>query len=255
MLKKILFNGCSYTAVQWGELGENPEEKRFSKLVSNHFNAIEYNIAEKGSSNDSIVRRTIEWFENGNHCDFAVILLTHEERIEIPVDHKINYYKVSFGRSWLWQNQREKIIDDGFPNKGKLDYEYYKTVYTERCGYHNFYKNKYILKKYLWDKNIPNLVLHYCPTLVKNDDDCIWNLLCGDYNLKYIVDGNPHIVDEIKKMFLQNNASISVLGKMYNEKYFRNPFNDDRSHFNEDGHKVVSDYIIELIQSHLTLSK
>ena len=42
---RIYFDGCSWTK---GEELENQEEDRFSRLVANHFDAEEYNIAIRG---------------------------------------------------------------------------------------------------------------------------------------------------------------------------------------------------------------
>ena len=50
---KILYNGCSIT---WGDELTDRENQRYSRLVSNHYNAEEVNLASNGISNDRIVR-------------------------------------------------------------------------------------------------------------------------------------------------------------------------------------------------------
>jgi hypothetical protein len=247
----ILFNGCSYTAVEWGELGENPEEKRFSKLVANKLNVSECNIAIQGSSNDSIVRRTIEWVEEGNTCDIAVVLLTHEERIEIPVYSKVKqYYAVSFGRALALMNGNR--LKSFYENANDCDLMFYKHVYTEKYGYHNIYKNRYILEQYFKSKNIPLILFQYCPTVaIKND--CIWQSLCNDVELDYVVSSNKHtierLIDNYVSKFLKNSRKKdSILGEWMNEKYYTNQYNDDKTHFNKEGHIKVAEYIVEKIK-------
>jgi hypothetical protein len=80
----LLFNGCSYTE---GMELEGPEcdlnyqnTHRFSHIVAEKSGLSYCNIAKSGGSNESILRRTFEWFEQGNTCDHAIIQWTYRFR-------------------------------------------------------------------------------------------------------------------------------------------------------------------------------
>lgn len=53
---RILFSGDSFT---WGDELENNTEERFSRLVSQHFDAEEINVSKCGNSNDTILREIV----------------------------------------------------------------------------------------------------------------------------------------------------------------------------------------------------
>ena len=76
---KFLFSGCSYT---WGDELENYLVERYSKLVSDHYQERSINISECGISNDTIVRRTIEFLENVS-TEVVVIQFTVQQRLEL----------------------------------------------------------------------------------------------------------------------------------------------------------------------------
>ena len=75
---KILYNGCSIT---WGDELTDRENQRYSRLVSNHYNAEEVNLASNGISNDRIVRESITYLDK-NPVDLVVIQFTLHTRIE-----------------------------------------------------------------------------------------------------------------------------------------------------------------------------
>ena len=80
---RVLVNGCSHIA--GSELAEDPRD---SRLLSwpNHINEWQHvtNIAEPGSSNDSITRRTINALETQLY-DFVCIQWTHFDRLELQI--------------------------------------------------------------------------------------------------------------------------------------------------------------------------
>ena len=82
----LLFNGCSFTeGAELEGIGKDYEYRRthrFSHLVSEKTGLTYANIGKGGSSNEAILRTTVEWFEEGNTCDHAIIQWTNRHRIE-----------------------------------------------------------------------------------------------------------------------------------------------------------------------------
>jgi len=82
----LLFNGCSFTeGVELEGIAEDYEHQRlnrFSHVVSEKTGLTYANISKSGSSNDRILRTTVEWFEEGNTCDHAIIQWSNRSRIE-----------------------------------------------------------------------------------------------------------------------------------------------------------------------------
>jgi hypothetical protein len=80
----LLFNGCSYTEgseLEGVECDLNYQTRhRFSHVVAKKTGLTYCNIGICGSSNESILRRTFEWFEQGNTCDHAIIQWTSRFR-------------------------------------------------------------------------------------------------------------------------------------------------------------------------------
>ena len=143
----LYFNGCSYTMGM--ELDNREYEyygvrDRFSTLVSNYFKADHLNDAKGGDSNDEIVMRSLEFLED-NVCDYAIIMLTHAERM-------------NFNKSIR-------------PHTHSSFYEEY---YDDEVGSLNFYKNRYILEQEFDKKNIPLLLLQYHNVYGDN----VWSRRC-----------------------------------------------------------------------------
>ena len=75
---KIYVNGDSYA---WGAELENPEQDRFSKLISNQFECEEINQSICGNSNHIIFPTTKKWIENNDTTDtYFIIVLTDFQR-------------------------------------------------------------------------------------------------------------------------------------------------------------------------------
>ena len=125
----LYFDGCSYT--RGGPELYDRESENFPTLVSNHFKAEFLNNAAGGSSNDLITQRSLEFLEHYT-CDYAIILLTHPERLRF---NKTTY-----------------------PNR---DRNFYEKYYNDEVGSLNFYKNRYILEQTFRKRNIPLLLLQY----------------------------------------------------------------------------------------------
>ena len=83
-LKRVYFDGCSWTR---GSELEHPEEERFSRLLSQHYNFEELNLGKSGGSNDRIVRNLIAE-NNIVFYDLAIIQMTLPARTEFYYDHE-----------------------------------------------------------------------------------------------------------------------------------------------------------------------
>ena len=118
----LLFNGCSFT--EGAELEgfnknyEYRDNNRFSHVVGELTGLTYANISKGGASNDRILRTTMEWFEEGNTCDHAIIQWTSRPRIEyfsekILVDCNTtpNYYSIYPNMSIL-NRLGESILQD-----------------------------------------------------------------------------------------------------------------------------------------------
>lgn len=93
----LLFNGCSFTA--GAELGgveqdfNYRDKHRFSRVISERTGLSYANISEGASSNSGILKRTVEWFEQGNTCDHAIIQWTHRNRFD-HINEQCEYYSI-----------------------------------------------------------------------------------------------------------------------------------------------------------------
>ena len=166
---RIYFDGCSWTK---GEELENQKEERFSRLVANHFDAEEYNIAINGGSNDRIIRNLI--IENNiENYDFAVIQMTYPARTEywdgkwVRVSGKDQYNR------WLYRYTpslklskdkgiKKEKLEEKFREKFKNHKEfwvYYYTHVAEQKYFENKEKIQYeTIKSYCKSKNVPLLL-------------------------------------------------------------------------------------------------
>ena len=197
----LYFDGCSYTSGM--ELDDRGSE-RFSTLVSNHFKAYHLNNAKGGSSNDQIVLRSLKFLEY-NSCDYAIIMLTHCERM--------TFSRKSYPS--LDRNFHEKYYDD-------------LLRLNDDVGRLNFYKNRYILEQEFKKRNIPLLLLQYHDVKGNN----LWRKMCNGEIQTVSDDG-----------FFKGKKSL--LGLCMNKEYYYNDNEKDiLTHFNSKGHRKVADYII-----------
>ena len=84
---KILFAGDSYT---YGTGLLDANNTRFSKLISQHYNSEEINIAVSGVGNDYIIMSTVEFLEQ-NRPDLCVIQLSDSTRVMFASSSNNNY--------------------------------------------------------------------------------------------------------------------------------------------------------------------
>ena len=164
---KIYFDGCSYT--EGDELNE-PENTRYSKIVADKKNSIEYNFALSSGSNRRIVRNLIE--KDLSQYDIFIIQLTKTPRTE--------YYD---GFKWIKvknrnQIQRSKSVatfkKDNFSigSKGLPHHviefwrEYYTEIYHEKYGIIDKKICYHAIKNLLYGKRYLLLDIDQCRDMV-----------------------------------------------------------------------------------------
>lgn len=81
---KVLFNGCSFT---YGDELLQPEIKRYSRILSEHYGWEETNISTCGSSNYEIVHKCYKEVSK-NFYDFVIIQLSFPTRLYLPFNGK-----------------------------------------------------------------------------------------------------------------------------------------------------------------------
>ena len=202
----LYFNGCSYT---YGAELENIEDKRFSTLVSKHFNADHLNDAARGSSNDTIVRKTFEFLEN-NKCDYGIIIMTHFHRIELanPITNRLSSLRA----------------------RKPQCRSFYERYYNDEVGSINYYRNRFLLEQEFSRRGIPLILLQI-------------NDVSGDNVYKRMCDGKLPTITRSPR-----EDCKTLLGHGQNPKYFYHKGkNRLDSHFNVDGHRKVADFIINQI--------
>jgi len=239
----FLFNGCSWTyGAELESLEKNYEHQkthRFSHLVSEHFKKTYDNVSQSGISNDSIVEKTIEWFENGNTCDIAIIQFTTVTR---TIWYDSDYKKYSI--SPVLTSNNKKIYSDTIALKTKL---YYKTFYSNLLGHQNYYKNLFFLEKYLAEKNIKYLFTklsisdQYEYDENNENNDYGWKKYCSKIKVKLLKELIGKQTNYQKNTIVNENYCKDFLNKKY-------PFLNG-VHPSELGHQKIANYLIEEINN------
>ena len=140
-MKSLCFNCCSHT--KGGAWLSNKNQERYSRLVADHYEVPDKNIALCGDSNDGIVRRSIQYLEE-NTVDIFIIQFTHSNRCEW-VDNKGQLHR------WL-----------PFDKDVRTE-QYFKNVSTTLHGLQNAYKNMHLFDLYCKSRKqqyIPFVVEH-----------------------------------------------------------------------------------------------
>jgi len=109
---KIYFDGTSWAA---GAELENPNQTRFSKIISDHYGAEEYNVATQGGCNRAIARNILE--HNLDEYDIFIIQMVNHSRTEWYDENQKKYRQVkpilplSFSKELknYWTTYYEKI--------------------------------------------------------------------------------------------------------------------------------------------------
>ena len=211
---KIYVNGDSYA---WGAELENPEQDRFSKLISNQFECEEINQSMCGNSNHIIFPTTKKWIENNDTTDtYFIIVLTDFQRgiRESQLDSESDL--INFGKELL-------SMQDYF-KKYNLNYFFID-------GFSSYFsliiKDEHIRIQqwpaHIRDKIVPLYNLDgYSKHTIKTFKDCLTQI----ENVLYI-DGKLSILE------LSRNLDDYMLD----------------GHPGKKTHKRIADYIIRKIQS------
>jgi hypothetical protein len=231
----FLFNGCSYTFGSELEGINNDLDHqrthRFSHLVAENYNKTYDNISISGSSNDSIVRRTIEWFENGNTCDLAIIQFTLVSRLEYinPLQNK----KIDICPGIL---KSSRLMNDDFTKHSVKSY--YRDVYNITYGFYNFYKNLFILEQYFEKNNIKHYFMKIRKIKISVDNQIVlWKSMCRNkYTDIVSISGDILSRDD-------NTHDYCPCLKDSNNEYLTG------KHPSEIGHKKIAEYLIKEIDN------
>ena len=145
---KYYFDGCSNT---WGAELAEPEVSRYSRLVSDHFGAEEYNISRRGGSDKRVFRNLLE--TDLTQYDFVVVQLTCKTRTEFWCDGS---------NRWMQVKNPAKIMKDGrvkermntFLDEDKRYFwkNYWKHIYTDKLGQINQLTYYHAMRNLLKDK-------------------------------------------------------------------------------------------------------
>lgn len=127
---KIYFDGCSHT---WGAGLDTPELLRYSKIVSDHFGAEEYNIAQRGGSDKRVLRNLLE--TDLSQYDYVIVQLTCKNRTEFWKEEK-----------QTWMQVRKP------PDRKNWWHYYFANIYTEKLGDINQLTYYHAMKNVLKDK-------------------------------------------------------------------------------------------------------
>jgi hypothetical protein len=123
---KFYFDGCSFTKGK-GYLS-NYETQRYSRKVSEHFQAEEYNFSRSGASNLRILRNiSVVNYDFLDQCDLAVIQMSFRNRTEWYSDERGEWMIVN--PSYVGNPKDRSSIREGFW------YDYYMEVYSETQAY------------------------------------------------------------------------------------------------------------------------
>ena len=208
---KIYFDGCSWT--HGCELQE-PENTRWSKLVSDYYGAEEYNISENGSCNRRIVRNLLEH----NLDDYDIIIIQMSMNIRQEYFDGDNWQRVSFSSSNLKDASHQEFF-----------MHYYSEIYHSEYG-HTDDKIYYTLIKKLLEKK-KHLV-------VSIDRGKSQSKLPLDMDLSLMLDDSMKRRDALKSLgktppYSRNNKDYRCKGM----------------HPNEEGSQILSHYIISALES------
>ena len=125
---KFYFDGCSNT---WGAELAEPEVSRYSRIVSEHFGAEEYNVSQRGSSDKRMMRNILE--TDLEQYDYVIVQMTCKNRTEFWDDDKKRWMQLKMDPVSLSKKRGAaggyKTLNGSFVWK-----DYYKHVYTEKLG-------------------------------------------------------------------------------------------------------------------------
>lgn len=206
----LYFNGCSWTkGYGLGELGLSKEDFRFSGVIAKKTNKTVYNQGRSGAGNDSICRRTIQWFEEGNTCDHAIIQWTFKSRLEW-IDEDNNQIQ-------FVPPKESPAVNRLNPDAREALYAYYGKLYTDPYGFANLYKNMSFLETYFAMKNQSYSFARIADRRELTNKNYFWKSLVKDLYPKNL---------------------LTLLGNWNSELFFK-------GHPNDIGHEIIADWMID----------
>ena len=146
---KIYFDGCSHT---WGAGLETPELSRYSKIVSDHFGAEEYNIAQRGGSDKRVLRNLLE--TDLEEYDCIIVQLTCMNRTEFFDDDNKEWVQINLeGFKKGYQLPSSRLSSGRLSEtKNRFWNSYWRDIYTEDLGRINQMTIGHAMKNLLKDK-------------------------------------------------------------------------------------------------------
>lgn len=203
-------------------VGEHQSSHRYSRLLANHYGALEYNISEPGVSNDHIAAKVVEFVNQTSSPDLAIVQLTYPTRF-LTYDDRYD----------RWQNvmpNHQEHLSKSLLEARDL---FYKYVYHDRMASMHYWRNAYLLQEMFRAKGIEYFFFRTCNIPHLKDD------------LYY-----PYIDQtRVFKQTMQEDLSMN-LHKTFCVPKIKGVANG--YHLNEAGHKKVYKYILNSIEHFYT---
>ena len=145
---KIYFDGCSNT---WGAELAEPKVYRYSRIVSDHFGAEEYNIARRGGSDKRVLRNLIE--TDLSEYDYVIVQLTRKSRTEFWCDKNNSWFQIKNPVRVLKDGRMKERTNTYLDEDKKFFWKnYWKHIYTEKLGHINQLTYYHAMRNLLKDK-------------------------------------------------------------------------------------------------------
>ena len=205
---KIYFDGCSFT---YGSELKDRLKSRYSRLLCDHFDAEEYNIAKGGGSNRRIARNLLE--HDLSQYDMVVLQMTKRQRTE--------YYSHKHWQRVSWA----KVVRNGIMSrKNNTSSKHWGRAERDDGNYERYVKDRDFWETYYRDI--------YNDEYGKSDEKIYYNLFKG------LLRNKPHVILSIEK-----KPSVPV--DIMIDKNIPRVTSKYDSHPNAEGHKLISKKIID----------
>lgn len=242
--KEFYFGGCSFT---YGQDLKDTKGTRYSRLVSDYFDATDVNQSLRGGSNQQIVRK-FNTYVSQSKPDFVSIMWSQASRFEaisLTSDHRYTLeppYQQVHSR-WVQRNldlNRHEAVDFIKDSEIAEAYEhFYFKIYTDEYQILNWLNQILTIQNYCKSNSIPYLMscafstnwmyyldmIHHNSSLISNEAMMYFNLIDWDC---WIEGGTWSF-----RTHLDNNNI---------------PMSKDL-HPLEEGHRAAADIIIEYIET------
>lgn len=129
-ISHIVTNGCSFTYCQGLD---NPSEQGWPALLAKKLNVPVVNLAIKGSGNDGIYRRTIDYFYTGKNYNskplYIIAFSQAMRREEFVTEYKKNKVEHLYGLANFGNEPIERAIFEHLNETGEYYMEFKKLLY------------------------------------------------------------------------------------------------------------------------------